>query len=216
MLKYKKVMIKRLLISICFCLFFINSVFSQLTYTLEIGYGISPYGEHNIAKTFNGGIGYTFLDELLIYGGINFFRQGDDFYSQEEYSEINEYKTNEVGSFIFQGGIHNTINLKTFVEDKGVLEYRRIGVFPDVKFYFNPFPDKEYKLESGKVYTVPRKVQFAYGLGVGIFYGSWKNHVALKYEFNTIDNLKAISKVVPDLDKNSRYNHIVSLVFVFK
>ena len=40
-------------------------------------------------------------------------------------------------------------------------------------------------------------------------------YLALKYECNTIDNLESI-KVVPELVKNSKYNHVVSLKFVFR
>ena len=208
-------MVKKIVACILF-LGLLSSGFAQLTYRFELGVGGSPYFEHNIAKTVSGGIGYCFFEELTVFGGINMFSQSSYLFSFEAEDEWEEYETESLTSFLLQAGIHHSLTLKTFTKGRSQWEYKRIGIFPEINAYFNPHLNRKYKPGNGEEYKAPYSSQFAYGLGGGILYGSWKIFLALKYEFNTIDNLESVNKVVPDLEKNNKYNHMVSLIFVYR
>ncbi|TAJ09697.1 hypothetical protein DMA11_19845 [Marinilabiliaceae bacterium JC017] len=212
-------MVKRILICICFYFGFLNSGLAQLTYRLELGVGGSPYFEHDIVQTVSGGIGYSFFEELTIFGGINMFSQSSylfPFEAESEDASWEENKTERLTSFLLQAGIHHSLTLKTFTKDKSKWEYKRIGIFPEINAYFNPYLNRKYKMENGEEYKAPYSTQLAYGFGGGIFYGSWKMYLALKYECNTIDNLESINELVPNLDKDTKFNHVISLIFVFR
>jgi len=212
-------MLKNILTTIIFCFGLTNFVFSQLTYRFEMGLGASPYPDHFIAKTTNFSIGYTLFKELTVFGGVNVFNQTNvliSFEDDDDYLFHEEYETESVSSILFQAGISNPLLIKTLDKNEDEKENYRIGIFPEVTGYFNPNLPRNYNDSFGKNYWGPYSTQFAYGLGGGILYGSWKMTMALKYECNTIDNLETINKVVPDLDKNSKYNHVVSLIFIIR
>lgn len=211
-------MIKRVFICICICFGSLNLGLSQLTYRFDLGIGGSPYSEHFIAKTVNGSIGYCFFEELTVFGGINVFTQTSQFIfsdSDGDYDYREENKTMGVTSFLLQAGVHHSLTLKTFTKDRSQWEFKRIGVFPEVNVYFNPYLKRKYT-DGIDDYKGDYASQFAYGLGGGILYGSWKSYIALKYECNSIDNLASISKLVSGLERRDRFNHVVSLVFVFR
>ncbi len=212
-------MVKTISAFLFFCLGFISTSFAQLTYRFELGVGGSPYFDHNIAKTVSGAVGYCFFEELTVFGGINMFSQSSyvfSFEAEDEDARWEENKTEHLTSFLLQAGIHHSLNLKTFTKGKSPWQYRRFGIFPEINAYFNPHLNRKYKSGAGEEYKAPYSSQFAYGLGGGILYGSWKMYLALKYECNTIDNLESINTIVPDLVKNNKYNHVVSLIFVFR
>ena len=212
-------MVKKIVAFLFLCLGFLSAGLAQLTYRFELGVGGSPYSDYDITKVVSGGIGYCFFEELTVFGGINMFSQSSyvfSFEAKDEDARWEEHKTAQLTSFLFQAGIHHSLNIKTFTEEKSQWQYKRIGVFPEINAYFNPHLNRRYKTEEGEEYKAPYSSQFAYGLGGGILYGSWKMYLALKYECNTIDNLESINTVVPELTKNSKYNHVVSLIFVFR
>lgn len=212
-------MIKRTLIGICFLFGLLSSGFTQLTYRLELGVGGSPYFDYDIVQTVSGGIGYSFFEELTVFGGLNMFSQRSylfPFEVENEDAEWEEYQTEHLTSFLFQVGIHHSLTLKTFSKNRSQWEYKRIGIFPEVNAYFNPYLNRKYKAENGSEIKAPYQTQFAYGLGGGVLYGSWKMYLALKYECNTIDNLESIHNIVTDLEKYRKFNHVISLIFVFR
>ncbi len=212
-------MVKFIIICISFYFGFLSSGLAQLTYRFELGVGGSPYFEHDIVQTVSGGIGYSFFEELTIFGGINMFSQSSylfPFEAENEDAIWEEYKTERLTSFLLQAGIHHSLTLKTFTKDKSQWEYKRIGIFPEINAYFNPYLNRKYKTGNGEEYKTPYSTQWAYGCGGGILYGTWKMYLALKYEFNTIDNIKSISQIVPSLEKSRKYNHVISLIFVFR
>ncbi|SMO90147.1 hypothetical protein SAMN06265379_11340 [Saccharicrinis carchari] len=212
-------MVKKVFVCIAICLACSSSGLAQLTYRLEIGVGGSPYIEHGIAKTVAGGIGYSFFEELTVFGGLNLFSQRSYVFSFEAESDLakrEENKTENFTSFLLQAGTHYSITLKSFTENKSQWEYKRIGVFPEINTYFNPHLNRKYKAANGQEYKAPSTTQLSYGFGGGVFYGSWKMYLALKYECNTIDNLESVRKLAPTLEKSNTFNHVVSLVFVFR
>lgn len=212
-------MVKRLSFLLCVLFGVYNSVTAQLSYRLELGAGISPYFDYNVAQTLSGGVGYSFFEELTIYGGVNMFSQRTYLFPFELGNEDDRWEEDRTESFtsiLLQGGIHHSLTLKTFKKDRSQWEYTRIGVFPEINAYFNPYLNRKYKVEEGVGYKAPYSTQFAYGLGGGILYGSWSRYLALKYECNTIDNLESINKLVPDMDKRGRFNHVISLILVFR
>nr|WP_321454249.1 hypothetical protein [uncultured Carboxylicivirga sp.] len=207
------------IISLIICVAFCTSTNAQLTYRCAFGVGGSPYPQHDIVKTFSGAIGYTFGEELLVFGGINLFSQSSylfNFESNNDDGFEDESPTQSLTSFIIQGGIHYSITLKTFTKNRSQWEYKRIGIFPEVNAYFNPYLPRKYEVNDDTEYKAPYKNQLAYGIGGGILYGSWRMYIALKYECNTIDNLKSIHTLVPDLEKKKKLNHIVSLIFMVR
>jgi len=212
-------MVKEVLICVFLFFGFLNSGLAQLTYRLELGVGGSPYFEHDIVKTISGDIGYSFFEELFVFGGINMFSQSSylfPFEVESEDAKWEEDKTERLTSILLQAGIHHSLTLKTFTKNKSQWEYKRIGVFPEFNAYFNPYLNRKYKNGNGENYKAPYSTQLAYGFGGGVLYGSWKMYLALKYECNTIDNLESINKLVPELVKNNKFNHVVSLIFVFR
>lgn len=212
-------MVKSVLICIVICFGFVSSSLAQLTYRLELGVGGSPYFEHDIVQTVSGGIGYSFFEELTVFGGINMFSQSSylfPFEAESEDASWEEDKTERLTSFLLQAGIHHSLTIKTFTKNKSQWEYKRIGIFPEINAYFNPYLNRKYKIENGEEYKASYASQLSYGLGGGVFYGSWKMYLALKYECNTIDNLESVSKLVSTLEKNNKFNHVVSLIFVFR
>src|SRR5690606_40777100 len=68
-------MVKRLsfLLSVLFSVCCLAT--AQLSYRLELGAGTSPYFDYNVAQTVSGGVGYSFFEELTVFGGINMFSQ---------------------------------------------------------------------------------------------------------------------------------------------
>lgn len=212
-------MVKSVLICIVICFGFVSSSLAQLTYRLELGVGGSPYFEHDIVQTVSGGIGYSFFEELTVFGGINMFSQSSylfPFEAESEDASWEEDKTERLTSFLLQAGIHHSLTIKTFTKNKSQWEYKRIGIFPEINAYFNPYLNRKYKIENGEEYKASYASQLSYGLGGGVFYGSWKMYLALKYECNTIDNLESVSKIVSTLEKNNKFNHVLSLIFVFR
>ena len=211
-------MVKRILIWLCLYSGLLDSVSAQLTYRFELGIGKSPYIEYDIARTVSGGIGYCFFEELTIFSGFNMFSQSSYIFPFEvtEDEKWGDGKTKRLTSFLLQAGVQYSFTLKTFTKNRSQWEYKRIGIFPEINSYFNPYLNRKYEMESGEKFKVPYSTQFAYGIGGGILYGSWKMYLALKYECNTIDNLESINKLIPDLNKNNRFNHVVSLIFVFR
>ncbi|MGQ1891478.1 hypothetical protein ACT29H_13640 [Thermophagus sp. OGC60D27] len=184
-----------------------------------MGVGISPYSDYFIAKTTNGSIGYTLFNELTVFAGINMFSQSNtliSFEDDDEYECCEEHETESLTSFLLQAGMNKSLTLKTFNKNQDDKENYRIGIFPEINGYFNPHLNRRYYNRQGVKYKAPYSTQFAYGLGGGILYGSGNMYMALKYECNTIDNLEALNKVVPDLEKNIKYNHVVSVIFVFR
>lgn len=205
----------------CTWLYFlgINAGIAQLTYRLGTGIGISPYFDHDIVQTVSGDIGYCFFEELTIFGGMNLFSQSSylfPFELESEEARWEEDKTERLTSLLLQTGIHHSLTLKTFTKNKSQWEYTRIGLFPELNAYFNPYLNRKYRISNDETYKTAYSTQWAYGCGGGVFYGTWKLYVALKYEFNTIDNIKSISQIVPGMEKNHKYNHVISLIFTFR
>lgn len=212
-------MVKRLsfLLSVLFSVCCLAT--AQLSYRLELGAGTSPYFDYNVAQTVSGGVGYSFFEELTVFGGIIMFSQRSYLFPFEKGTEDEvweENRTESFTSFLLQAGIHHSLTLKTFTKDRSQWEYTRIGVFPEVNAYFNPHLKRKYNAGDGVEYKAPYSTQLAYGFGGGIFYGAWSKYLALKYECNTIDNPESIYKIVPDMDKRGRFNHVISLILVFR
>lgn len=201
-----------------YCFLVPFSAWSQLTYRFEAGLGGSPYSDYGVVKTFNGGIGYTFFEELTVNAGLNLFSQ-DSYLFKFELSEEDEWDAEGKESFtslLLQSGISYSLTLKTFRKDKDPWDYKRVGIYPEMKGYFNPWVNRRYEIQESEKIKVPSATQLAVGFGGGVFYGSWKMYLVLKYECNNIDNLESIGKLVEDLEKGGKYNHVVSLVFVFR
>jgi hypothetical protein len=201
-----------------YCLLLSQWAWSQITYHFGAGIGGSPYSDYSVAKTINGGIGYTFFEELTFHGGLNLFSQ-DSYLFKFELGEEEEWRGEGKESFtslLLQGGISYSLTLKTFTKDRDPWDYKRIGIYPEIRGYYNPWVYREFETEGGEKIKAPYSTQFAHGIGGGILYGSWKIFVVLKYECNNIDNLESIGKLVEDLEKGGKYNHVVSLAFVFR
>lgn len=183
-----------------------------------MGVGASPYYHYDIAKTVSGDIGYCFRKELTVYGGVTMFSQSSYLFSNElgDESKYEATGRERFTSFLLRSGVHHSLTLKTFKKNRKQWNYTRIGIFPEINGYFNPHLNRKYDTREGEKFKAPYSTQWAYGFGGGVFYGQWKLYVALKYECNTIDNMAALRQVIPELEKNSNYNHVVSLIFVIR
>ncbi len=210
---------KILILAIFLFSFITEECFAQITYRYEIGIGKSPYYRHEVSKVLNVAIGYSFFEELNAYGGINMFNQSSYVLKSELGNELEQYNVagkESFTSFLLQGGIHYSITLITFDTKQSSQVKKRIGIFPEVNTYFNPHVKRKYEDREGNKYKTPASTQLAYGFGGGILYGSWKRYVAIKYECNTIGTLDSIVKVANDISKDSKYNHMISLLFILR
>lgn len=213
-------MIKKILsLSVMLLSLYTEECYTQLTYRYEIGIGKSPYYRHEISKVLNVAVGYSFFEELNAYGGINLFNQSSYVFKSELGNELEQYNVagkESFTSFLLQGGLHYSISIIKIDTKQSSQVKKRIGIFPELNAYFNPHVKRKYEDREGNKYKAPRSTQLAFGVGGGLFYGSWRRYLAIKYECNTIGTLDSIAKVADDVNKESKYNHIVSLLFTLR
>lgn len=143
----------------------------------------------------NPAIGYSFTDKDYFAVGFKFQtyslipkfdRDEDDLWSTT--TILNFMLYTDARYLLPLGKIHrNTENEQT------------IGIYPEVKLYFNPYVpnrikyidiDSEEKVETKGNYTT----QLAYGLGFGIYFErkDYDKYLAISFEYSSIDAFKVL------------------------
>lgn len=197
------------------CLFEALGV-AQLTQKIEIGLGSGVYADFDAAVSGNYEIGYRFFDRMTISGGPNLYFQEDMDYMFRDKDDLWEGESiTGYLALLLQGSIDYSIPILMLADEYEKSDDIMLGLIPHIRAYFNPSTLRKYN-DGEKKYKVSRSTQWARGFGCSIFVGSQKWYLAIKYECNTIDHIKKLSRVVPGLETNSKYGHIVSLVYGFR
>lgn len=169
----------------------------QIAGTFEFGTGTQ--GKEPLS--FDTGIsgGYVFLDNKA-YGFVGVKLQKFPIIPPYELRD-NEDKyigqTTHLLNFSMYGGLRYSINLFKIKKESN----SSFGIFPEVKFYFSPliprkivYCEENYPYQSHFITIKGKRIaQWAYGYGVGIYYGNLKAaYLSLKYEMSTIDIFESI------------------------
>lgn len=193
-----------------------GNIFGQFTADLNCGVGIDDFG---FCKTLDLSLGHTFRDDRsYLFGGLCLQNSDLDLFNPDQFGDYNDFEqeTERLYNFnLFVGGRYSVILRDS--EDEN--SFRRIGFFPEFRFYYCPLIPRRIKYWDENDVLVkskgPYSSQFTYGMGGGIYMGNRAGaYIALKFEVNGIDitrSLRQIDYAGKDDFSSLRKQYIISL-----
>ena len=172
------------------CFLFCIVSYPILSQSFNIDASIATDTENNLfLYNIAPGIGHSFLKSDYLYGGFKF--QSYSLISRADRDENDFWSTNNILNFMVFGGWRYNQHLFRF--NRGEDNEHIVGIYPDGRFYFNPYLPRSIKyvddIGSEIKQTGDYATQFAYGVGVGVFFKQTQNNAyfSVKFEYSNID-----------------------------
>lgn len=184
------------------------------------GTGIAPIGGSLLWPCLSAGIGHSFNDMDFLYGGFK-----SEFYkinwNPSEYSHETEFI---MSSAIFTGYRYLfPIGVLHKGSTKGRKKEKKVGIFPEGRFYFSPLlPKRMAFYDSYQDETIvikgDYKMQAGYGLALGVFFEPYEaySYYAIKIEYNNLDMFEVLRTMeFPDVDNLPGKGQIIVSLSIF-
>ena len=169
-----------------------NFCFSQ-SFNIDVGIGTDSQNRL-FNYDFNPGIGYSFTDKDYLFAGFKFQTYSLIPKSRRDSNDL--WSTTNIHNFLFDAGARY---LFPFADRKKIV-IGKIGFYPEVKLYFNPYVPRKLKYIDNLENEIKVKGEydtgFAYSIGLGVYFSNkYQHYGALSFEYSTIDAFKTLRKL---------------------